>query len=74
MQNLGTQELTTTNLILRKFNHKDAEALFEGWAENAEVASMLLKNGDVTFIPCHHVNAVGPMGGITSAHMPVFVV
>ncbi|MEG1606516.1 MAG: DUF1116 domain-containing protein, partial [Clostridia bacterium] len=49
-------------------------ALFEGWAENAEVASMLLKNGDVTFIPCHHVNAVGPMGGITSAHMPVFVV
>ncbi len=34
----------------------------------------MLENGEVTFIPCHHVNAVGPMGGITSANMPVFVV
>ncbi|HSN65645.1 MAG TPA: DUF1116 domain-containing protein, partial [Fusibacter sp.] len=26
------------------------------------------------FIPCHHVGAVGPMGGITSGNMPVVVV
>lgn len=28
----------------------------------------------MNFIPCHHVNAVGPMGGITSASMPMLVV
>lgn len=49
-------------------------SLFEGWAEAAEEAEQMLVNGEVTFIPCHHVNAVGPMGGITSANMPVFVV
>jgi len=49
-------------------------SLFEGWAESAEEAEQMLANGEVVFIPCHHVNAVGPMGGITSANMPVFVV
>lgn len=48
--------------------------LFEGWANDEAQARELLENGGVTFIPCHHVNAVGPMGGITSANMPVFVV
>ena len=49
-------------------------ALFERWAENEESAKRLLESGEVRFIPCHHVKAVGPMGGITSANMPVFVV
>ena len=49
-------------------------ALFEGWAQTEEEARKILASGEVTFIPCHHVNAVGPMGGITSANMPVFVV
>ncbi len=49
-------------------------ALFEGWAANEEEARKILASGEVTFIPCHHVKAVGPMGGITSANMPVFVV
>ncbi|MCQ9209323.1 bifunctional FdrA/YlbE family protein [Granulicatella seriolae] len=49
-------------------------ALFEKWAESEEEAVALLESGDVRFIPCHHVQAVGPMGGITSANMPVFVV
>lgn len=49
-------------------------AIFEGWATNKEEAHELLANGKVEFIPCHHVNAVGPMGGITSANMPVVVV
>ncbi|MDR7855285.1 DUF1116 domain-containing protein [Tissierella sp.] len=47
--------------------------LFEGWAKDEDEAHKLLSSGGVEFIPCHHVNAVGPMGGITSAHMPVFV-
>lgn len=48
--------------------------LFQGWAGNEEDARKLLASGEVKFIPCHHVKAVGPMGGITSADMPVFVV
>lgn len=48
--------------------------LFEGWAADEQEARAMLETGKVTFIPCHHVNAVGPMGGITSANMPVFVV
>lgn len=49
-------------------------ALFEGWADNEEDARALLASDEVTYIPCHHVHAVGPMGGITSANMPVLVV
>lgn len=49
-------------------------ALFEGWASNEEEAKALLEGGHVRFIPCHHVHAVGPMGGITSANMAVMVV
>ncbi len=48
--------------------------LFEEWADNEADARKLLESGGVTFIPCHHVNAVGPMGGITSPNMAVFVV
>lgn len=48
--------------------------LFEGWADNESEARRLLESGQITFIPCHHVNAVGPMGGITSPNMAVFVV
>lgn len=48
--------------------------LFEGWAGSEEDARKLLNSGEIEFVPCHHVNAVGPMGGITTANMPVFVV
>lgn len=48
--------------------------LFEGWAKEESEARSLLENGEINLIPCHHVNAVGPMGGITSGSMPVLVV
>ena len=48
--------------------------LFEDWASNADDALKMLESGRISFIPCHHVHAVGPMGGITSKHMPVLVV
>lgn len=48
--------------------------LFEGWADDESHAQRLLDDGEISFIPCHHVRAVGPMGGITSASMPVLVV
>ncbi|HLQ72124.1 MAG TPA: DUF1116 domain-containing protein [Bacillota bacterium] len=49
-------------------------SLFEGWADTAEEAEKMLAAGEVEFMPCHHVNAVGPMGGITTANFPVLVV
>jgi len=48
--------------------------LFEGWANDEAGARKLLEDGGVSFTPCHHVGAVGPMGGITSGNMPVMVV
>lgn len=48
--------------------------LFEEWAEDEAGARTLLESGSIRFVPCHHVNAVGPMGGITTGNMPVFVV
>lgn len=48
--------------------------LFEGWATDQADALRQLESGEVEFMPCHHVNAVGPMGGITTQNFPVFVV
>lgn len=48
--------------------------MFEDWAGDEAVARRMLESGDVQFIPCHHVDAVGPMGGITSGNMPLLVV
>ncbi|MDO4169101.1 MAG: acyl-CoA synthetase FdrA [Lachnospiraceae bacterium] len=48
--------------------------LFEEWADNEADARKMLEAGEIKFIPCHHVNAVGPMGGITSPNMAVFIV
>lgn len=48
--------------------------LFEEWAETETEAWEMLRRGEVAFLPCHHAGFVGPMGGITSAHMPVLKV
>lgn len=48
--------------------------LFEGWAATEQEARELLAAGGVRFEPCHHHDAVGPMGGITSPSMAVVVV
>ena len=48
--------------------------LFEGWATSAAAAEALAASGQIRFLPCHDNSAVGPMGGITSPHMPVLVV
>ena len=47
--------------------------LFEKWAQT-EVEARDLLASEVTFTPCHHHDAVGPMGGITSPNMAVVVV
>ena len=48
--------------------------LFEGWATSPEGARQKAGSGEVRFVPCHHVGAVGPMAGVVSPSMPVVVV
>lgn len=48
--------------------------LFEGWATSHEEAELLAKSGKVDLEPCHHYNAVGPMAGIISPSMPLWVI
>ncbi len=48
--------------------------MYEGWAETAEAAEAMAARAEIAFDPCHHHGAVGPMAGITSPSMPVFVV
>lgn len=48
--------------------------VFEGWAPDPAAAEQMAASGDVTFAPCHHYRAVGPMAGVISPSMPVWVV
>lgn len=48
--------------------------LLEGWADNHEDAERLAREGGVSLEPCHHHDAVGPMAGVISPSMPLFVV
>lgn len=48
-------------------------SILEGWAGCEEEAEKLAESGEIRFVPCHEVDAVGPMGGITSRSMPVVV-
>jgi hypothetical protein len=48
--------------------------LYEGWAESPDAAAALAASGAIDFSPCHHYHATGPMAGIISPSMPVFVI
>ena len=48
--------------------------IYEGWAENLVDAEKMAVDGEIRFDPCHHHNAVGPMAGIISPSMPVWIV
>ena len=47
---------------------------YEGWGADEARAAHLVERGDVRLEPCHHHGAVGPMTGIVTPSMPVFVV
>lgn len=47
--------------------------LLEGWAKDADAARVMAERGEVVFDPCHHHAAVGPMAGIISPSMPVWM-
>ena len=48
--------------------------LFEGLAANETEAASMVERGEVEFEPCHHHGAVGPMAGVISPSMKVYVV
>ena len=48
--------------------------IFEDRAKNEEEAVKLIESGIIKFSPCNEHNAVGPMAGVLSPHMPVHVV
>jgi hypothetical protein len=49
-------------------------SLFEGWARTPVEAVGLAESGALAFEPCHHHGAVGPMAGIITPSMAVWVV
>jgi hypothetical protein len=48
--------------------------LYEGWARDPDSARALAASGAIRFAPAHHHAAVGPMAGIISPSMPLWVV
>jgi hypothetical protein len=46
----------------------------EGLAGDEQEAAALAASGDIEFAPCHHYHSVGPMAGIISPSMPVFII
>lgn len=48
--------------------------IYEGLAENEADARTLAASGEITFDPCHHHSTVGPMAGVVTASMPVWII
>jgi hypothetical protein len=48
--------------------------IYEGLASDPHEAQKLAESGDIEFSPCHHHHTVGPMAGIVSPSMPVFII
>ncbi len=48
--------------------------VYEGLAKTSEEAEKLAASGDIAFEPCHHHSTVGPMAGVVTASMPVWIV
>lgn len=48
--------------------------IFEGLAKDERTAASMVERGEVAFEPCHHHQCVGPMAGVTTASMPVYII
>ncbi|MCP4362456.1 MAG: DUF1116 domain-containing protein [Chloroflexi bacterium] len=48
--------------------------IFEGLAEDWQTAEALVTSGKIDLEPCHEHKSVGPMAGVTSASMQVYVI
>jgi hypothetical protein len=51
-----------------------AAMLYEGMADTPEQAEAIGARGDLELAPCHEHAAVGPMAGVVSPSMPMFVI
>jgi hypothetical protein len=47
--------------------------IFEGKAKDEAGAQALVESGEIELEPCHHHQAVGPMAGVTSPSMSVYL-
>lgn len=47
--------------------------IYEGLANTNEEAEKLASSGEISYAPCHHHSSVGPMAGVVSASMPVWM-
>ena len=47
--------------------------IYEGLAQEEGDAEKLAASGAIEFSPCHHHHAVGPMAGVVSPSMPVWI-
>lgn len=47
--------------------------IYEGMAETPEEAEKLATSGEIEYAPCHEHATVGPMAGIVSPSMPVWI-
>ena len=47
--------------------------IYEGLAQDENEAIKLVESGAIEFSPCHHHHAVGPMAGVVSPSMPVWI-
>ena len=47
--------------------------LYEGWADSPGAAEKLAAAGGIELSPCHDRHAVGPMAGVVSPSMPMWV-
>jgi hypothetical protein len=48
--------------------------LYEGLASTRKEAERLASSGGIELSPCHHHSSVGPMAGVVTAGMPVWVI
>ena len=48
--------------------------VYEGWARDLDAATRLAASGDIVFRPNHQMGSDGPMTGMITRSMPVFVV
>ncbi|MBC8496647.1 MAG: DUF1116 domain-containing protein [Anaerolineales bacterium] len=47
--------------------------IYEGKAKDMDEAQKLVESGEIELEPCHHHQSVGPMAGVTSANMSVYI-
>lgn len=48
--------------------------IYEGMAADENEARRIASSGEIEFAPCHHYHTVGPMAGVVSPSMPVFII